>query len=352
MAVMHPSARLTCSEAAFSEGQALLQLRQIEAALQCFNRAQAAGFDESECAAARWNCWMLLGHLERAWEESDRIALNGRADPYRVWNGEPWAGKRVLLRGLHGLGDTLHFVRYAALLAQSATSVAAQVHPQLATLIEGAEAIDRVYTWGRTTVEPDPSEWDVAMEVTELPRAFRSRLTTLPSTVPYIQVPAERREWARRVAGERQKFRIGLAWQTGAWNPSRSIPLKEFYPLFGMTGFHFYSLQKGADLTNLPSRFALRDIEAHATDIRDTAALVLEMDLIITADTMTAHLAGALGRPVWILLPFAADWRWMSAREGSPWYPTASLFRQERAREWTPVLEKIARRLRCSEFCR
>jgi hypothetical protein len=348
---MFQIAPLVRPAAAFGEGQALLQRRQVEAALECFNRAQDAGFEENECAAARWNCWMLLGHFERAWEESDLIEASGAPDPYRVWNGEPWIGRRVLLRGLHGLGDTIQFIRYAPVLARSAASVAAQVHPQLVSLIKGAEGIDRVYTWNHASAEPDASEWDLAMEITELPRAFRSTVCSLPGSVPYINVPAKRRAWARGVVGERPGFRIGLAWQTGEWDPSRSIPLKEFNPLL-RTKHDFYSLQKGGDLTSSAFRSEIRDIEAHAADVGDTAALVLEMDLIITADTMTAHLAGALGRPVWILLPFAADWRWMLSRDDSPWYPTASLFRQERAGQWGPVIEKIAGRLRSLEFRR
>jgi hypothetical protein len=348
---MHLCERSLTPATVFSEGQALLQRRQVHAAIECFNRAEEAGFDQNECSAARWNCWMLLGQFERAWQESDVIAQSGAPDPYRVWSGESWAGKRVLIRGLHGLGDTIQFIRYAPLLARSAAAVNAQVHPQILSLLEGVRGIDCLYTWG-TADDADPLPWDVAMEVTELPRAFRSTISSIPCAVPYISIPARCRAWAKRIVGERRGFRIGLAWQTGIWNPARTIPLEEFDPLFKSANHEFYSLQKGAAVSHLSHRYGVRDIEAHAGSIQDTAALVLEMDLIITADTMTAHLAGALGRPVWILLPFAADWRWMVARQDSPWYPTASLFRQSRAGEWRDVIQKVQTSLRSLRLTR
>jgi hypothetical protein len=321
-----------------------MQRRQIFSALRLFNLAQESGFDPNECAAGRWNCWMLVGDFERAWEESDLISASGAPDPHRFWDGASWSGKRVMVRGLHGLGDTIQFIRYAPLLAETAESVVAQVHPQLVTLIEGVRGIGRVYTWGEAA-QPACCEWDVQMEVTELPRAFKSTLARMPSSVPYIDVPPERQAWARELVGPSRALRVGLLWETGPWDSSRTIPLEAFNPLFSMRGAEFYSLQKGGSVTHLQRIGTLRDIEIHSADVRDTAALILQMDVIVTADTMTAHLAGALARPVWILLPVEADWRWMLNTRHSPWYPTARLFRQTRPGDWGPVMAEVAANL-------
>jgi hypothetical protein len=283
---------------------------------------------------------MFLGNFARAWEESSLIEATGVPDPHRYWNGQPWAGKRIMLRGLHGLGDTIQFIRFAPLLREEAESVTLQVHPQLVTLLEGARGVDRVITWPDRKITGS-CDWDIQMELTELPRVFRTTVNSLPSSVPYLEVPEERRSWARGYVGCSGQRRVGLVWKTGDWNRNRSIPLQEFNPLLKTTDCKFYSLQKDADLGVSPPGIIV-DIEKHSADVRDTAALLLEMDLIITADTMTAHLAGALGRPVWILLPFDADWRWMLRRRDSPWYPTARLIRQQHPGDWSSAIKLAA----------
>jgi len=313
-----------------------LERRLVRTALRLVNAAEASGFDRVECAALRWQCWMHLGCWESAWRESDAIAASGRSDPSRVWDGRSWAGQRVLVRGLHGLGDTIQFLRFATHLRSSARSVALQVHPQLVSLVREVDGIDCAFTWGQR----DP-EWDVQREMTELPRAFRAQQNSIPAAVPYVRVPEERLVWARGVIGPRRLSRIGLAWTAGGWNPTRSIPLEQFAPLL-LLPCNVYCLQKGADIAGS----SLLELESFAPDVLHTAALILQLDLVITVDTMTAHLAGAVGVPVWILLPFQADWRWMLGRRDSPWYPTARLFRQRRPGEWAPVIESVRRSLR------
>lgn len=356
--------------AVFSEAQRFLRLCKIEDAVRCLREAERLGYDANECAAARWNCWMLSGQFELAWQESDQIARNGPEDPHRFWNGQSWAGKRVMLRCLHGLGDTIQFIRYAPLIRHTSSSLIAQVHPQLVTLIQGVSGIDKVITWGKSA-EVEERDWEMQMEVTELPRAFRSTISSLPTTIPYIQVAAERIEWASGLFGNTRttehggsvsdlsedaavscalfppgrNLRIGVAWQSGPWDPARSISLDFLGPLFALRGCEFYSLQKEADLHEIRKRWPLRDLEIYAKDVRDTAALILNLDLVVAVDTMTAHLAGALGRPVWVLLPFRADWRWMLKRTDSPWYPTLRLFRQTEPGNWVPVIDAMIRRL-------
>jgi hypothetical protein len=331
---------LASASSLFDKGLALLQNRNVRPALSCFSSAQQLGYDAKECAAARWDCWMLLGNFERAWQESDFISAAGGGDPNQFWTGQPWAGKRVMLRCLHGLGDTIQFVRYAPLLRETCRSVFVQTHPQLVNLIRGVPGVDHVFTWGDGCSE-DPSGWDVQMEVTELPRAFRTTIPTIPAVTPYIQVPEERIRWASNWFEKPGRLRIGVAWEAGPWDCLRSISLAELSPLFAHKSCQFYGLQKGVDPASLPKCGAVRNLECYATDIRDTAALVLNLDLVITVDTMTAHLAGALGCPVWILLPARADWRWMLDRCDTPWYPTARLFRQRSPGGWTQTVEDV-----------
>lgn len=326
-------------------GQECLEQRRIEAALRHFDNAERLGFEASDCAASRWDCWMLSGQFERAWAESDRIAGLGVHDPHRLWEGQPWDGKRIMLRCLHGLGDTIQLVRYAPLLRATCASLTVQTHPQLTTLIEGVEGIDRVVTWGPEYVE-DVSAWDIQIEINELPRAFRTTLATIPSRIPYIRVPETLMAWAAQLLPPRSaQRRVGLCWQAGPWDPCRSVPVDALIPLTAAPRLQFFNLQKG-----VPAPGHIQELEANSQDVRDTAALILNLDLVITVDTMTAHLAGALGKPVWILLPFSADWRWMLDRTDTPWYPTARLFRQTRQGDWQPVIRQLAEALDSYEW--
>jgi hypothetical protein len=216
----------------FDKGAELLRDRNVPAALRCFYSAQQLGYDAKECAGARWNCWMLLGEFEKAWQESDLISSIGGRDAKQFWDGQPWDGKRVMLRCLHGLGDTIQFIRYAPLLKEHCRSLFVQTHPQLVNLVKGVPGVDRVFTWGIDYRE-DFSSWDMQMEITELPRAFRSDPANIPLT-PYVQVPAERVRWASRWFDGANLPRIGVAWEAGPWDPARSISLSELSPLFAL----------------------------------------------------------------------------------------------------------------------
>ena len=271
---------------------------------------------------------MLLGQMENAWRESDRIALRGAPDPHRFWDGEPLDNRRVMLRCLHGLGDTIQFIRFARELRPRVERLVVEAQPKLVELLRGVEGIDEVTTWG----EPEPP-WEKQIEVTELPRYFRTSLDTIPNRVPYIRVPREQQEMARaRVPVNAARLRVGLNWAGGEWDATRSLAREQLAPLLRCEGVWFYDLQfqPGAGV---------------APTIMETAADILQLDLVLTVDTMVAHLAGALGRPVWTLLPFEADWRWMLGRDDTPWYPTMRLFRQHRPGEWGPVMARAAREL-------
>jgi hypothetical protein len=316
--------------------------REIEPAIEWLNRAERDGYDADRCAGYRWMCWMLLGRFREAWRESEAIAARGGTDPHRFWDGRGFAGKRVLIRCLHGLGDTIQFSRYARLVRHEARHVTVQTHPQLVSLMRGIA--DEAITW------PDPPglKWDQQIEVMELPRAFQTTLETIPCATPYLQVEQERLRGCRMPRVRDGRPRIGLQWGSGEWNASRSVALAQLRPVFEMRGAEFYSFQRGAEreeLTGFDAGCELRDVSGECTEIVEAAADLMHTDLLITVDTMLAHLAGALGRPVWVMLPWDADWRWMLEREDSPWYPTMRLFRQDARSDWDSTVRKVSQAL-------
>ncbi len=323
----------------FAKGNRELRRMRPVAAIRCFNEAERSGYDPDGCSAGRWICHMLRGQYESAWQESDRIAARGRPDPNRFWDGNPVDGRSVLIRCLHGLGDTLQFVRYASLIRRRARSLIIESQPPLKALLEQARIADHVITWGE--VEPF---WDQQIEVVELPRVFRTTLNSIPDFVPYLNVPSiqsiSRHDEAR-------PLRVGLVWASGNYNSARSIPLKQLASLFDIPDIRFYSLQAAPERSDLQVWSGkVCDIYNAASCPLDAANALASLDLLLTVDTMMAHLAGAMGRPVWTLLPFACDWRWMAARADSPWYPTMRLFRQPRPGAWASVVANVDQELR------
>jgi hypothetical protein len=309
-----------------------LDARRIAEALLLFDQAEAIGDDPDACAAGRWQCFMLMGDYDRAWCESDAIERRGAPDPHRFWNGKPLAGEAVMLRCLHGLGDTIQFIRYAPLIRAQARRLIVEAQPSLKSLLHKANIADAVITWG----EAEPP-WTQQMEVNELPRIFRTSLPTIPNQCPYIHLPG------MAVRQERSgSLRVGIVWRASEFNPLRSVPFCELIPLFRKRKVSFFSLQSGpacADLAAWSGQIA--NLCENSSSVLETADHMLRLDLVITVDTMTAHLAGALGIPVWTLVPFACDWRWMMGREDSPWYPGMRLFRQSTPGEWGPVIQRV-----------
>jgi hypothetical protein len=305
---------------------------------------------ELEGIGIRWAGAMRRGDFEAAWRETDRIEIERRAlqrsagfawqPHYLSWDGTPLAGRDVLVRCSHGLGDTLQFVRYVPLVWEKARRVYLLVQPHLFGLFEGSQEFGEVH--GGWTAETPPHE--VEVEIMELPYAFRSTVETLPRNVPYLpQAPLDAHR--RRLPGldADGALQVGLLWSASEWDTSRSIPLEAFAPLGAVHGAKLHSLQQGAEREAWRNAgFALEPLHEQTTAIAAAAAAMRELDLVITVDGMAAHLAGALARPVWVLLKHDADWRWMRDRADSPWYPTMRLFRQSRAGEWGDVLDEVA----------
>lgn len=277
-----------------------------------------------------WREYMRDGEFERAWEISDRVRP-------AVWDGSDLRGKSVLVRCDRGLGDAIQFLRYVPMLRQSCPSVTVQAPPDLLSTVRTIRGVDRVIPYG----DADGC-CEAAIESTELPYAFRTQLATIPAQVPYIEA-------SPRLGCRNGVMRVGVVWAAGPWDPRRSIPLAAFAPLGRIPGISWTALQHGPALRQARAYGAALGIEAikkpENDEVLETARTIAGLDLVITVDTMVAHLAGALARPVWTLLPVHADWRWLRERDDSPWYPTMRLFRQRRPGDWKDVIDRVGEAL-------
>lgn len=287
---------------------------------------------------------MRSGRFADAWAISDRLRelAPAVADPklprhlQRIWDGRPLEG-RVLVRCYHGLGDTIQFVRYLPMVRTQARSVTLWAQPTLLALLARIPGVDAVLPLHDGA--PDV-EFDVDVELMELAYVFRTTLDTIPPA-PYLQAPPfpVRREENRDEPGRRMA--VGLVWRAGDWAPARSIPFPVLAPLAELP-VSWHVLQGRDGLDECPADLGL----VCGTDSLDEAASVIaSLDLLITIDSMPAHLAGALGTPVWTMLPDEADWRWMTDRQDSPWYPSMRLFRRRKSEGWETVVENVRQEL-------
>lgn len=302
---------------------------------------------------ANWNSavhTLLHGDLAegfRQFESRKRlvsVVFSSRRYAAPEWDGSPLEGRSIFVHAEQGLGDAIQFVRYAKLLkARGAGRVIVECSPTATALLHGVEGVDELVVPG-TPLPP----FDVHAYLMSLPLLLRTTLANIPADVPYLAAPS--RAVAEFVRTTGAGLRVGLAW---AGNPShqrdlvRSLSLETLAPMFGAEGVTFFSLQKGPAARQLSTLQGANivDLDPQLSDLADTAAAINELDLVIAVDTAVAHLAGALGKPVWVLLPHVPDWRWMLAREDSPWYPTMRLFRQPAVTAWAPAIASVAREL-------
>lgn len=288
---------------------------------------------------------MLRGDFDAAWQVcdavlADRLARNEECSEQPrheqfVWRGQQLANRRVLVRCYHGLGDTLQFIRFAAPLRRIAREVTVWVQPELLSLIATAPGVDRV-----SALHDGKPEflYDVDIESMEIPYALRASLASVGAHVPYL-FPRMRSRIPEAASG---CLKVGVAWRSGQWSHERSMPISELARLQQLPGVQLYSVQYPTDADELQ---VLGAIDLACKEIELLASRMQQMDLIISVDTVTAHLAGAMGLPVWTLLPANADWRWMQHRNDSPWYPTMRLFRQSASGDWHGVMEEVLTRL-------
>jgi hypothetical protein len=264
-----------------------------------------------------------------------------------LWEGSPLHGRTILLRAEQGLGDTLEFIRYAQLLKQQGATVFVECQKPLLRLLARCPGIDRLLAQG----EPWPETVDVQIPLLSLPSRLGTTLATVPAPIPYLSAdPDLVAHWAQQLRSD-GTFKIGIVWQgSPAYrdDQSRSIPLAQFAPLARLEGVQLISLQKGRgteQLRKVADQFSILDLGSQldetAGPFMDTAAVMKNLDLVIACDTAIGHLAGALGVPVWVALPFVPDWRWLLHRGDSPWYPTVRLFRQSVPGDWPGVFQRM-----------
>jgi Tetratricopeptide repeat len=309
------------------------------------------GLPESEESDSIW--LLRYGRFREGWRGYEARYRTSQSDKFRrdftqpQWHGEAIQGRTILLHAEQGVGDTIQFMRYAPLVAARGARVILEVHRGLTALTGTLTGVTTVLERG----DPLPP-FDLHCPLLSLPLAFRTELDSIPATIPYLSVPPERIYRWRTALGLRRAKRIGIAW---SGNPnhrndaSRSIPLARFARLLAPhPDREFHVLQAEIREADRPVLASLPHVREHSRQLRDfadTAALVSLMDLVISVDTSVAHLAGALGWPVWLLLASLGDWRWLLERDDSPWYPSFWLFRQKVRGEWSDVLAEVETQL-------
>jgi hypothetical protein len=259
-----------------------------------------------------------------------------------MWDGSPPNGRTVLLRAEQGFGDTIQFARYASLVAQQGGRVVLDCPATLVRLLESVPGVAQVVATGTT-----PLSVDLHVPLLSLPHVFGTTLTTIPATIPYLRAPSDTAaRWAARM-GKAKALRIGIAW---AGNPAqkyaaqKSVPAASLANLAMRDNIQLFSLQVGpaaADLATFPAGRLVNDLAPELSDFAETAAAIGQLDLVICADTVVAHLAGALGKPTWVMLQAVPDWRWLMGRDDSPYYPGMRLFRQTANGDWAGVVQRI-----------
>ena len=373
------------ADAYYNLGKAMQERQEFETALQCYRKALSLKPDYSKAcnnsakiyhdrgqflqaqlwyqkalairpdyAEARFNLattQLLTGDFVAGWQGYEwRFRRRDwyRTYPHRFsqprWDGSPFDGKTVYVHCEQGLGDILQFVRYLPRVKALGGRLVLETIRPMVKLCRRIAAVDQV-------VEPNKEErpaidFDYYIPLLSLPAVFNTTLDTIPNHIPYLSTtPEDLQRWRSRIS--QKGLRIGLVWAGTSTDPRRACPLAWFTPLTRLKNAFFYGLQKGIaaeqiEVEGLPQGMRLTNLGQEFEDFADTAAVIAQMDLVISIDTSVAHLAGAMGKPLWLLLPDIPDWRWLLDRSDSPWYPTARLFRQKRPGDWQPVIQSIA----------
>jgi tetratricopeptide (TPR) repeat protein len=328
-------------------GSAMLSLGRMEEAIAGFSEAIRRAPDLAPARKNRGLALLHLGRFREGWVDYEaRWAADGimpRRFPRPLWSGEPVAGRTILLIAEQGLGDAIHFARFVPVLAEAGAKVVFEVHPPLARLMRSLSGAAAVVAMD----DPLP-EFDAYQALMTVPGALGLTSDRIPAPIPYLSAEPERVAlWRERIGTD--GFKVGIVWQgkgENAMQQSRSVDLGTLAPLARVPGVRLISLQRpGAD-TAAPADLAVEtlgpDFDAGADAFIDSAAVIANLDLVVTIDTSMAHLAGALGRPVWIALKHVPDWRWGLSGDATPWYPTARLYRQPAPGAWEPVFAAIA----------
>ena len=326
-------------------GIVLREIARFHEALESFKRAIDCDANLEHAHQNLSALYLLMGNFEKGWREYRWFwNLRGPYDHLQkpLWDGFDIRGNTLLLHAGAGFGDTFQFIRYTPLIKERGASVLVGCRREIASLLKGVDAIDGILVEGATI-----PHFDVQSSLFRLPIIFETTIDSIPTNIPYITVDKELIDaWNRRIGQWRDSFRIGLAWAGGhriGTYRFRAFPPRLFSHLLRMGNAVFYSLQVGSlqGIEEIKASLHIIDFTKEIRDFADTAALIQNLDLVISIDTAVAHLAGALGKPVWTLLPFVPDWRWLLDRDDSPWYPTMRLFRQPSPGDWTSVIARV-----------
>ncbi len=332
-----------------NRGVTLHALKRFEEELPCYERALAVRPDFAEAHYNEGWCRLLIGDFDRGWAkqewrwDTEQLRHGKRDFTQPLWTGShEIAGRTILLHAEQGFGDTIQFCRYVSKVVEHGARVILEVQRPLHGLMRTLSGAEQIVSRGDAL-----PQFDMQCPLLSLPLAFATRLATIPSATPYLHASAQAAiDWNARL-GPRMRPRIGLAWSGRATHKNdhnRSIRLGSLVSLLAGLDATFVSLQRDVradDAALLQQRSDLYHFGEQLKDFSETAALISNLDLIVSVDTSVAHLAGALARPVWVLLPFIPDWRWLLDREDSPWYPTARLFRQDDSRAWDNVFVRL-----------
>jgi tetratricopeptide (TPR) repeat protein len=330
-----------------NRGLALQALNRFDAALTSYSKALELQMDYADAHFNQALALLTVGDFRRGFEEYEwrwrrtGMPAHGRRRP--LWLGEyPLRGRTILLHAEQGLGDTIQFARYVRLLARTGAKIVLEVQPQLKALLGQTDGVCAVVARG----EPLPS-FDVHCPLGSLPLALKTEPATIPTEVPYLRADdAHIAKWCPRLEALGRP-RVAVAWSGNAQHMNdrnRSIPLSHLAPLWSIDSVRFVAVQRdlrSGDAELLAREPRVTQIGTQLDDFADTAAVLALVDLVITVDTSVAHLAGAMGRPVWILVPFSPDWRWTLSGDSSRWYATARLFRQSSLGDWDSVMERL-----------
>jgi FKBP-type peptidyl-prolyl cis-trans isomerase 2 len=339
------------ADVCFSLGNVYLMKGQFDEAEKFYQRAVEINPDYAE---AHWNVALLnllLGNFEEGWKgfqwrwKLEDVPQRSFSRP--LWDGSDISGRTILLHAEKGISDTIQFIRYAPLVAQRGAKVIVECQRELIILLKNVEGIWKIITHGEQL-----PEFDLYSPLLSLPLVFNTTLETIPEKIPYISVdPTIIQKWHERITLDISKLKIGLVWSGSSeseYDREHLCPLEMFSPLAQFDEIIFYNLVKGEAVEqakNPPKGVKFVDYTEEIQDLSDCASLIENLDLVISVDSEVAHLAGALGKPVWTLLPFVPDWRWLLNREDSPWYPTMRLFRQPSSGDWEPVIASIIKEL-------
>lgn len=329
------------------------ELGRLEEAEPCYLRALELRPVFAECRLHLSLNYLLRGKFAEGWAEYEsRTDLKKQAAqrpkiPVAEWRGEPLTGRRLLLIKEQGFGDQIQFIRYARLLQEQGATVDALVDAELVRILGTAPGLRQA---AAGILSNDYDYWTLLLNV---PGRLGTNLSNIPADIPYLRVDTAQAEaWRTRLDGIAQgRTKIGIVWSgrpTHNNDRIRSMKLNQLLSLFSIKNTAWFSLQKGAStaqLAEMPAGHELHDLGNEFKDFSDTAAAIEALDMVVSVDTSVVHLAGALGKPTWVFIPYNPDWRWMMEREDTPWYPAMRLFRQERLGDWTATIDKMAKAL-------